>query len=258
MDWTYSFCGFVVGALIGLTGMGGGSLMTALLILVFGIHPMSAVGTDLLYAAITKSAGTAVHSKLGQIDWRIVRLLATGSVPTTVLAIYGLSLAPRQSAVLDTLIATTIGVALIFGAVSILFREQLRGYARQRIGQGEESWQIQRLTIALGALLGVLVSVSSVGAGALGVVFLIMLYPSLPAARIVGSDIAHAVPLTLLAGLGHWLIGSVDWHIVLMLLTGSLPGIWAGSRMSAHVPERFLLPLLASVLLVIGSRLVLG
>ena len=207
MDWTYSICGFVVGAIVGLTGMGGGSLMTALLILFFGIHPVSAVGTDLLYAAVTKSVGTLVHSKLGHIDWRIVRRLACGSMPTTLLTIYGLSLAPRQSPLLDTIISLTIGLALLLGAVSLLLRDRIRRFAQSRVERVGQSRYLGPLTVAVGGLLGVLVSLSSVGAGAIGVVFLIFLHPDMPAKQIVGSDIAHAVPLTLLAGV-LLLIGS--------------------------------------------------
>ncbi len=234
MDWLYPLSGFVVGALVGLTGMGGGSLMTPLLILLFGVHPLTAVGTDLLYAAATKTAGTAIHSKKGNVDWRVAGLLAAGSVPATVLTIGVLSRVPKQSPTTAAIISMSIGVALII--------------ARTRYSGP--------ITVIFGAVLGVLVSLCSVGAGALGVAVLFFLYPRLPPVRIVGSDLAHAVPLTLVAGLGHWLIGSVDWYIVGALLLGSLPGISIGSHLATRISDRFLLPVLASMLVLIGLRLI--
>ena len=248
MDWLYPLSGFVVGAIVGLTGMGGGSLMTPLLILLFGVHPLTAVGTDLLYAAVTKAAGTAIHSKNGNVDWRVAGLLAAGSVPATVLTIWVLSQMPKQSPTTATIISMSIGVALVIAAVAIFFRRRIRDYALAR-ADGP-------ITAVFGALLGVVVSLCSVGAGALGVAVLFFLYPRLPPVRIVGSDLAHAVPLTLVAGLGHWIIGSVDWHIVGALLLGSLPGIYIGSHLAARIADRFLLPALASMLMLLGLRLI--
>src|SRR5271169_1549004 len=253
MDWLYPLSGFVVGALVGLTGMGGGSLMTPLLILLFGVHPLTAVGTDLLYAAATKTAGTAIHSKNGNVDWRVAGLLAAGSVPATVLTIWVLSRVPKQSPTTATIISMSMGVALIVAAVAIFFPRRIRDYALARPTPTRYSGPI---TVVFGAVLGVLVSLCSVGAGALGVAVLFFLYPRLPPVRIVGSDLAHAVPLTLVAGLGHWLIGSVDWYIVGALLLGSLPGISIGSHLATRISDRFLLPVLASMLVLIGIRLI--
>ena len=209
MDWLYPLSGFVVGAIVGLTGMGGGSLMTPLLILLFGVHPLTAVGTDLLYAAVTKTAGTAIHSKNGNVDWRVAGLLAAGSVPATVLTIWVLSRMPKQSPTTTATISVSIGMALIIGAVAIFFRRRIRDYALARADNPTRTRYSGPITVVFGALLGVVVSVCSVGAGALGVAVLFFLYPRLPPVRIVGSDLAHAVPLTLVAGLGHWIIGSV-------------------------------------------------
>jgi uncharacterized protein len=253
MDWLYPLSGFVVGAIVGLTGMGGGALMTPLLILLFGVQPLTAVGTDLLYAAVTKTAGTAIHSKKGNVDWRVAGLLAAGSVPATVLTIWVLSRVPKQSPTTATIISISMGVALIVAAVVIFFRRRIRDYALARPTTTRYSGPI---TVVFGAVLGVLVSLCSVGAGALGVAVLFFLYPRLPPVRIVGSDLAHAVPLTLVAGLGHWLIGSVDWYIVGALLLGSLPGISIGSHVAARISDRFLLPVLASILVLIGLRLI--
>jgi uncharacterized membrane protein YfcA len=251
MDRLYPLSGFVVGAIVGLTGIGGGSL-----ILLFGVHPLTAVGTDLLYAAVTKTAGTAIHSKKGNVDWHVAGLLAAGSVPATVLTIWVLSRVPKQSPTTATIISMSMGVVLIIAAVAIFFRRRIRDYALARADNPTRTRTSGPITVVFGAVLGVLVSLCSVGAGALGVAVLFFLYPRLPAARIVGSDLAHAVPLTLVAGLGHWLIGNVDWYIVGALLLGSLPGISIGSYLATRISDRFLLPVLACMLVLIGLRLI--
>jgi uncharacterized membrane protein YfcA len=256
MDWLYTLSGFVVGAIVGLTGVGGGSLMTPLLVLLFGVHPATAVGTDLLYAAITKSGGTAVHAKKGHVDWRITGLLAAGSLPAAVLTIWALSYLPKQSPAVTHIISMSLGVALLLTACSIIFRKNLQRYALVHSEDTTHTRYQAPVTVAVGALLGVLVTISSVGAGALGVAVLFYLYPKLPALRVVGSDLAHAVPLTLVAGIGHWLIGSVDWALLGSLLIGSLPGIWLGSHASAKVPDRFLRPILATMLILVGGKLI--
>jgi uncharacterized membrane protein YfcA len=256
MDWLYPLSGFVVGAIVGLTGMGGGSLMTPLLILLFGVHPLTAVGTDLLYAAVTKTAGTAIHAKKGNVECRVAALLATGSVPASVLTIWMLSRLPKQSPTTTSIISISIGVALIVAGMAIFFRRGIRNFALAHADNPTRTQYSGPITIVFGAVLGVLVSLCSVGAGALGVAVLFFLYPRLAPVRVVGSDLAHAVPLTLVAGLGHWIIGSVDWSIVGALLLGSLPGIYLGSHLSTRISDRFLLPALASMLLLIGLRLI--
>ena len=255
MDWLFSLSGFFVGAIVGLTGVGGGSLMTPLLVLLFGIHPATAVGTDLLYAALTKAGGTVVHSRKGHVEWRIVRLLATGSMPATALTLYALAHLPKQGPETTHIISICLGIALLLTAGAIIFRKKIQSYALAHDDSFVQRHQAP-ITVAVGAILGVLVSISSVGAGALGVAALFFLFPKLSAVRIVGSDVAHAVPLTLVAGTGHWLIGSVDWHLLGALLIGSLPGIWVGSHISAKVPDRILRPLLASMLVLIGAKLI--
>ena len=256
MDWLYPLSGFGVGAIVGLTGMGGGSLMTPLLILLFGVHPLTAVGTDLLYAAVTKTAGTAIHAKKGNVEWRVAAVLATGSVPASVLTIWMLSRLPKQSPTTTSIISISIGVALIVATMAIFFRRRIRNFALARADNPTRTQYSGPITVVFGALLGVLVSLCSVGAGALGVAVLFFLYPKLAPVRVVGSDLAHAVPLTLVAGLGHSIIGSVDWSIVGALLLGSLPGIYLGSHLSTRISDRFLLPALASMLLLIGFRLI--
>ncbi len=256
MDWLYTLSGFAVGAIVGLTGVGGGSLMTPLLVLLFGIHPATAVGTDLLYAAITKAGGTTVHARKGHVDWRITGLLASGSLPAAGLTIWALSYLPKRSEEVTHIISMSLGVALLLTAAAIIFRKNLQRHALSHAEDHAHTNLRAPITVLVGAILGVLVSISSVGAGALGVAVLFYLYPKLPTLRIIGSDVAHAVPLTLVAGVGHWLIGSVDWSLLGSLLLGSLPGIWLGSHASAKVPDRFLRPLLATMLVLIGGKLI--
>jgi uncharacterized protein len=250
----YSLSGFAVGALVGFTGVGGGSLMTPLLVLLFGIHPATAVGTDLLYAGLTKISGATVHGLNGAVDWRITRRLAAGSAPAAALTLIGLAYFGHDSKAASAVIATTLGFALIVTAVTLVFRAWLLAKVADTL-EALDDRQIRLLTNLLGAALGVLVSISSVGAGAIGVTALLMLYPKLPTVKIVGSDIAHAVPLTLIAGTGHWFLGSIDWWLLVSLLIGSLPGIAIGSQLASRVPDRVLRPVLAGTLAVVGVRL---
>jgi uncharacterized protein len=253
---TLSISGFLVGVLVGLTGVGGGSLMTPLLVMLFGYAPATAVGTDLLYAAATKGAGTLVHHQHDNIDWRIVKWLSLGSLPATAITIYALHQIGVDKDDTSQIITTALGVALIITAASILFRQRLLDFAKQHL-QPERSIERTALTtVFFGALLGTMVSITSVGAGALGVTVLVFLFPHLPMRQIVGSDIAHAVPLTLLAGVGHWWLGTVDVTLLINLLIGSVPGIVLGSYFTSRVPERGLRSLLAVVLVVVGAKLV--
>ena len=251
----YPFSGFVVGVLVGLTGVGGGSLMTPILVLLFGIHATTAVGTDLLYAAATKTVGTAVHNASNSVDWVIVRRLAMGSVPATALSLVFLSHVGAQSPEVAHTITFILGIALLLTSLSVLFRGWIIRTATARIGIPTPDIAM-KLTVVAGMILGVLVSLSSVGAGAIGVTVLLLLYPHVPLVRIVGSDIAHAVPLTLLAGIGHWAIGDVNWALFFALLMGSIPGILLGSYIAPRIPEAGLRPVLAGVLLLVGGRLV--
>jgi len=254
-DPLYVLSGFVVGLLVGQTGVGGGSLMTPLLVLAFGVHPAVAVGTDLLYASATKTVGTLVHGLNHTVNWRIVGRLASGSVPATVLTLLTMSHFDVATRNARGVISFVLGVMLLLTGVSLVFRRQLIEFAMPYIGRVSPrptAW----ITVAVGVALGVLVTISSVGAGAIGMTALLLLYPRMPMAVIVGSDIAHAVPLTLLAGMGHWMLGTVDWSLLVTLLTGSVPGIIIGSYISGVVPEGYLRPLLACTLLAVGGRLV--
>jgi uncharacterized protein len=240
--------------LIGLTGVGGGSLMTPLLVLLFRFHPATAVGTDLLYASVTKSVGTAVHNKRHSVDWRIVVALACGSVPTALITLFVMSqvgtLDQHAAGVLNLL----LGSALLLTGISIFFRPWILRWAGPRF-EDVTTTGISRWTVVIGAVLGVLVSVTSVGAGALGTTALLILYPKLPVARIAGSDIAHAVPLTLIAGLGHWWMGSVDFSLMFALLAGSIPGVIVGSILATRSSDSVLRPVLAVTLLIVSVKL---
>ena len=255
-DILYAISGLCVGVLVGLTGVGGGSLMTPLLVLLFGIHPGTAVGTDLLFAASTKTLGTLVHSVARNIDWRIVGLLAAGSVPVTALTLIVLSMLDLDSGTARRLITLTLGAVLLLTSVFLLLGRNIRSRYADKVDKLDDR-MISLLTVLLGLVMGVLVTTTSVGAGAIGVTVLLFLYPKLPASRIVGSDIAHAVPLTLVAGAGHWYLGSVDWKLLAPLLAGSLPGIFLGSRLVGRVSDGTVRVALALILIVVGARLML-
>ncbi len=257
MDFAYIVSGLSVGLLVGLTGVGGGSLMTPLLVFLFGFAPTTAVGTDLLFAAITKSGGVAVHHRNhGSVEWKIVFWLCLGSLPAAIALICGLEYFDIPRTTLATVMGNSLGVALILTSMALFFRNRMK-----KAGLDSEEHQPGRFhrlqmpaTILVGLVLGILVTLSSVGAGALGTVALFFLYPRLPAVRVVGTDLAHAIPLTTIAGLGHLHLGNVDFALLGSLLIGSLPGIWVGSHLSARVPEAILRPLLASLLMLIGVK----
>ena len=250
----YVASGFGVGLLVGMTGVGGGSLMTPLLILLFGIHPSTAVGTDLLYAAATKTGGSAVHGLARSIHWPAVIRLASGSIPASILTLLVLSQFDLNSGTARSLVNVVLAFALVLTAASLIFRQTIVAALGPRLDRLAPA-TIARATVLVGAALGVLVSISSVGAGAVGVTALLLLYPRLPMARIVGSDIAHAVPLTLVAGMGHWAMGAIDWQLMGVLLMGSLPGIVIGSYCANRVPETALRLLLAATLLLVAGKL---
>jgi uncharacterized membrane protein YfcA len=258
VDVVQTLSGFVVGLIVGLTGVGGGSLMTPLLVLGFGIAPATAVGTDLLYAALTKCGGVWVNARRQSIEWRVVALLAVGSLPASVVTVSLLHYFAVDTSRFDSVVTTTLGVALMLTALAIIFRRKLRELGA-RLGTESAAWSRRRsaITVLSGVALGVLVTISSVGAGALGVAVLFFLMPHGSTLRVVGTDIAHAVPLTLVAGLGHATLGTIDWRLLLALLAGSLPGIYLGSHLAARVPEVWLRSALATMLILIGGKFVL-
>ena len=254
MNFLFSLSGLAVGLIVGLTGVGGGSLMTPLLVLLFGIHPATAVGTDLLYAAATKTVGTAVHGRNKSVDWQIVRRLAMGSVPGTLLT-FGAMQAIGAHSTKGGILAVMLGAVLLVTSATLLFRSQIVEFLSRRVTTSNEGL-VAVLTVLTGLVLGILVTTTSVGAGAIGVTALLVLYPRLPTLRIVGSDIAHAVPLTLISGLGHLYMGDVDLGLLVTLLLGSVPGIILGSLLAPRLPERALRMLLALILVLVSLKLI--
>ena len=254
MDFLAVLSGFAVGAIVGMTGVGGGSLMTPLLMGVFKLNPAVAIGTDLWFAAITKSGGAWAHHRHGHVDYRITKLLLLGSVPAT-LATIALMHFTGITKGWSHALTFSLGIALLLTALSVAYRQ-----AWNKLGLKLERWLPERrkaaLTVAAGVLLGVLVSLSSIGAGAIGATLVLLLYPRLPAQKIVGTDIAHAVPLTLLAGIGHATLGHVEWALLGALLVGSLPGIWIGAQLTKAMPERFVRAVLCVSLLGAGLKVI--
>lgn len=258
MDLGFVVAGLAVGFTVGMTGVGGGSLMTPIL-LWFGINPATAVGTDLLYAAITKAGGVAVHNKNRNIDWKTTGLLALGSIPASLLTLFALHWFHIDTKTLNGIIKLSLGIALLMTSLMILFKGYVLRWAGKWIGDKfhKDSIERDRWTVLTGALIGVLVTLSSIGAGVLGTVALFLLYPLLPIHRLVGTEIAHAVPLTLIAGLGHAGLGHVDWSVLGLLLLGSLPGIYLGSNLTGKLPEPLVRQTIAVMLMTIGVQLVI-
>lgn len=254
MDWLAIISGFGIGAIVGMTGVGGGSLMTPLLIGVFKLNPAVAIGTDLWFAAITKSGGAWAHHRHGHVDYRITGLMLAGSIPAS-LATVALMHYTGVTKGWASALTFALGIALLLTAVTIAYRS-----AWQALGLRLERWlpesRKNALTVVAGFLLGVLVSLSSIGAGALGATLILLLYPRLPAHRLVGTDIAHAVPLTLVAGIGHATLGHVDWGLLGALLIGSLPGIWLGAQLTKVMPDKLVRALLCVSLVTAGLKVI--
>jgi uncharacterized membrane protein YfcA len=259
----YVVGGALVGAVVGATGVGGGSLMTPLLTLVFGLPAQVAVGTDLLFAAITKASGALAHWRRGNIHWALAGWLALGSVPAslaTILALHAWQPDPGQ---FGAVVRPALAVALLLTAASLILRGRIQALGRRFLSGPAEAAAggepaVRALpTLLLGAVIGVMVTVTSVGAGAIGVVALLFLYPTLAAKRLVAVDIAHAIPLTLVAGLGHVALGTVNWTALGALLVGSVPAIALGAWLADRLPEKALRVALAAMLTLIGTRLVM-
>ncbi|HSV51587.1 MAG TPA: sulfite exporter TauE/SafE family protein [Burkholderiaceae bacterium] len=259
-DFAFIFAGFFVGVVVGLTGVGGGSLMTPILIFGFGIKPYLAIGTDLLFAAFTKFGGSLGLARSRMIEWRVVGALSLGSIPAALITIYVLQQAGATDPAVQRTMTTTLGVALLLTAAATLYKaiksKSTPYYIAPELLAQAAKPRHWALPILFGAVIGTLVSITSVGAGAIGVTVLMLLYPALPLPRIVAADIAYAVPLTLVAGLGHASIGSVDWPLLLKLLAGSLPGIWLGSRLARKTPDRIIRSLLSALLAYAGFKLI--
>ena len=257
-EWIHVVAGLGVGFVVGMTGVGGGALMTPILVLLLGVAPTVAIGTDLWFAALTKLAGGALHHSRGVVDWQVLRRLCAGSLPTSAALLLWLQqggITPMRSA----FVLHLLGAVLLLTAAAMLLKGRVHARGRMlRLHDAArfKQWQ-PALTVAAGAVLGALVTLTSVGAGALGAVMLLYLYPlRMTPPRLVATDIVHEVPLTLLAGSGHALLGHVELGLLAQLLLGSVPGVLLGAAAAHRAPERLLRPGIALMLVVVGARLV--
>jgi uncharacterized membrane protein YfcA len=256
MDLSFIVSGFVVGLLVGLTGVGGGSLMTPILTLLFGVSPSVAVGTDLAFASVTKTAGTATHRLRGTVRWDVVRLLCVGALPAAVLATLGLKQFGALDKEIGQLIRYCIAGSVMLTVLAILFRGKMLNWMLAHPERQLQGRALAAATILAGAVLGTLVTISSIGAGAVGATLLVLMYPRLTPAEVAGTDIAYAVPLTAISAAGHWWLGSINWMLLATLLVGSVPGITIGSWFARSMPERILRGVLATVLVTVAAKLV--
>ncbi|MDH5357859.1 MAG: sulfite exporter TauE/SafE family protein [Gammaproteobacteria bacterium] len=266
MEWGFLVAGLFVGFMVGMTGVGGGSLMTPILIFGFAIHPAIAVGTDLLFAAITKAGGIWSYWRHGVINWTVVKRLGMGSIPATFATLWLLTFIGVDEGQHTDLITTALGLALILTSSALLLKGYITDLLQARSGHPVVS-ALYRLrqdeqhkalaTVLTGIFLGVMVTMSSVGAGALGAVTLLFLYPRMKGVEIIATDIAHAVPLTAIAGLGHSAVGTVDWSLLSFLVMGSLPGIYMGSHFGVKISDRVMRKILAILLLLVGIKCLL-
>src|SRR5436190_21944314 len=248
--------GLIVGLIVGLTGVGGGSLMTPALVFLFKIPVDIAVGTDLIFASLTKIAGVTAHSARGNVNWRIVRRLGAGSLPASIATIFLMSQFKAHGKPLDGIILPLLGISLVATAAAVLLRKRILAAGGGMFDLTEKA--ANRLATLVGVVLGIMVTLTSVGAGAIGVAALMLLYPKLRGAEVVGSDLAHAIPLVTVAGLGHLQLGNIDYRLLVGLLLGSIPGIYIGSTVSSRLPEVMMRRILACVLLVMGIGCIVG
>ena len=257
VDWLHVAAGALTGFVVGLTGVGGGALMTPILLLAFGMAPHTAIGTDLWFAAITKLAVARLHQTQGLIDWSVLRRLLLGSLSASILTLAWIHRQPIDAGSV-ALLRGAIAAAVCLTAVGLLVQKPLQAMARRvySVSNDEAVGDRTLLTVIAGAMLGCLVTLTSVGAGALGVVFLVYLYPTrLTPRRLIATDIAHAIPLAIVAGLGHLMISNVDLPLLGGLLLGSIPAALAGARLSSTLSHGWLRLALATVLLVVGVKL---
>jgi uncharacterized protein len=260
MDGLNTLAGFGVGVVVGMTGVGGGALMTPILVLLFGVAPAAAVGTDLWFAALTKMVGGTVHHRNGGVDWQVLHRLALGSLPAASATLLWLH-ASGASQMRSGFLLQALGAVLILTAVAMLFRQRIHAFGSSLRGATPDRFKRVQpvLTVLAGATLGILVTLTSIGAGALGTVMLLFLYPlRMTPARLVGTDIVHAIPLTLVAGTGHLVMGNVDFRLLGFLLLGSIPGVLLGSLVSTKVPQALLRGAISTVLVAVASKLLLS
>lgn len=257
MNLSNAAAGFGVGAAVGMTGVGGGSLMTPILVLLFGFAPTTAVGTDLWFAAITKVVGGTLHNQKGTVDWQVLRRMYLGSIPASIVTLIWMN-TTRQVPTSQGTIIHALGLVLLFTVVAMLARKKVQSLAtRLRTTTAEAFMAAQPgLTVLAGVILGVIVPLTSVGAGALGTVMLLYLYPlRMSPARLAGTDIVHAIPLVVIAGTGHLLMGNVETKLLLNLLVGSIPGIVIGTLIAHKSPEFVMRIAIAAILFTVSVKL---
>jgi uncharacterized membrane protein YfcA len=257
MNFVNLVAGFTVGAAVGMTGVGGGALMTPILVLLFGFAPSTAVGTDLWFAAITKVFGGALHNHNGSVDWQVIRRLSLGSVPAAVATLVWMDLTNHGQTHNSTIIHALGGV-LLLTAVGMLARKKIQalavGLRTKRAAMFIRAQPI--LTVMAGVVLGIIVPLTSVGAGALGTVMLLYLYPlRMNPRRLAGTDIVHAIPLAIISGIGHLLMGNVDGRLLLNLLAGSIPGILLATLLARKSPDIVLRSIIAVLLVAVSLKL---
>jgi len=266
----FILAGVLVGFCVGVTGVGGGSLMTPILISLFRIEPHIAIGTDLLYAAISKFCGSFVHAKKMNIVWPIVIWLAVGSIPASFATHWVLDNYLSQSTHYKAVLTMVLGFMLTITGLSILFRTQIENlfnkYRKQELPDMTQDLEKVKLQakdkrvaiIIMGIILGIFVTLSSVGAGAFGIMALVVMFPNLPMIRIIGSDVVHAVLLTLVADLGHMSSGNVDFMLLMWLLVGSIPAIIVGTLLSSRMPEKLIRKILGITLFALGVNFMIN
>ena len=259
LNWLNTLAGFGVGVMVGITGVGGGSLMTPILVLLFGVAPAAAIGTDLWFAAITKTVGGSIHHRLGSVDWQVLRRMWLGSLPASILTLLWMQhsgIGQRKPQVL----LVALGVVLLVTSIAMLFMARTHAFARNLRTTSPDRFRFLQpsLTVLAGAMLGFLVTLTSVSAGALGTALLLYIYPlRMKAARLVGTDIVHAIPVTIVAGTGYMLMGNVNFTLLGNLLLGSIPGIVLGSLLASKAREGALRTAIAVLLVVVGIKLVM-
>jgi len=275
VDYRISLVGLLIGFLVGLTGMGGGSLLAPIMILFFRIPPVWAVGTDIAYSTVTKALGSVVHIRQKNVNFKVALWLACGSVPATLLSV-GLVQYIRKhyGAVVNGVILHALGFTLVLVAVLLILKPFILRYFDQRrlekqkqealtgeMGSAEqankwEKWYRPVVTALVGAVVGFLVGLTSVGSGTLIIVSIAFLFPRLTSKELVGTDIFQAFMLLASGAIAYFIAGTINWPIVGMLLIGSLPGVYLGSKSSKFIPERYMRPVLATVLAISGLKLI--
>ena len=253
IDWALALAGAGVGFIVGLTGMGGGALMTPMLVLFFGISPAAAVSSDLVAAVIMKPIGGGVHLRRGTVNLELVKWLVVGSIPTAFLSVWALQQFADPARV-NTIVQYSVGAALLLASVAMVAKGAFSGRRREDRSKGPVTVHPAR-TVLIGAFGGAVVGLTSVGSGSLMMVLLMILYPTLVASELVGTDLVQAIPLVAAAALAHMLFGHVQLDVTTSLVLGAVPGVYLGARLSSRSPDHIIRPILAMVLILSGLKM---